>query len=73
MGGTSTRELPLYDLPGTTARNLAIAAAQLAERLGEIAQALAKGARQAAALGSDRGGEIGSQLRNDLLATMDAQ
>ena len=72
VGGTSTRELPLYDLPGTAARNLAIAAAQLAERLGEIGQALAKRARQAAALGSDRGGEIGSQLEDDLLATMDA-
>lgn len=72
VGGTSTRELPLYDLPGRAARNLAIAAAQLGERIGEIAQALAKRARQAVALGSDRSGEIGRQLEDDLLAAMDA-
>jgi CRISPR system Cascade subunit CasA len=72
VGGTSARELPLYDLPGTAARDLAIAAARLAEQLGAIAQALGERARKAAALGPEGGGEIGSQLDDDLLAAMDA-
>jgi CRISPR system Cascade subunit CasA len=72
VGGTSARELPLYDLPGTAARDLAIVAGRLAEQLGAIAQTLGKRARKAAALGTEGGGEIGSQLEGDLLAAMDA-
>lgn len=65
------RELPLYDLPGTAARDLAITAARLAERLGEIGQVLAKRARRTAALGGEAGSQIGRQLEDDLRAAMD--
>jgi hypothetical protein len=72
VGGTSMRELPLYNLPGTAARDLAIAAARLVEQLGAIARTLSKRARRAATLGSEVSGEIGSQLEDHLLAAMDA-
>ena len=72
VGGTSMREVPLYDLPSTAARSLAIAAARLGERLDEIAKRLRDAARKAISdLHRKLGSEIAGQLKDDFLAAMD--